>query len=336
MKAMVINAFGKPEVFQPAEIEKPVPGPEQVLISVRASSVNPIDIKIRSGAVPAVAPPFPAVLNVDVAGEIVALGSEVRDLSIGDRVAALGGGVKGHDGALEEFMRIDRELIARIPDNVADETAAAMPVVGLTAWEALVNRGKIRPGQHVLIHGGAGGVGHIAVQLASALGAEVTTTVSSETKAVLARKLGAHHVVNYHQQTVKEYVDAFTGGKGYELVLDTVGGENVDKSFEAAGLNGVVISTNTRSTHDLSPMHGKGLTLHVVFLLVPLLFGKEKKTAGENLENLLNMVAQNKLQPMIHPQAFGFTRIREAHELLQRGDHLGKISLFNDLDSLKG
>ncbi|MDW7671107.1 MAG: zinc-dependent alcohol dehydrogenase family protein [Bacillota bacterium] len=335
MKAMVINVFGEPEVFQLAEIEKPVPGPDQVLIRVRASSVNPIDVKIRSGAVPAVAPPFPAVLGVDVAGEIVALGSEIKDLSAGDRVAALGGGVKGHDGALAEFMRIDRELIARIPENVTDETAAAMPVVGLTAWEALVNRGKIRPGQHVLIHGGAGGVGHTAVQLASALGAEVTTTVSSDAKAILARKLGAHHVVNYLQQTVKEYVDAYTGGMGYDVILDTVGGENVDKSFEAAGLNGVVISTNTRSTHDLTPMHGKGLTLHVVFLLVPLLFGKEKKTAGENLEKLLNMVAQNKLLPMIHPQVFGFTRIREAHELLQRGDHMGKISLFNDFDTLQ-
>lgn len=331
MKAMVIREFGSADLFQLSNVSLPKVGPGQVLIRVKASSVNPIDLKIRSGLVAAAAPAFPAVLNVDVSGEIVETGSGVTDLKVGDRVAALGGGVKGHDGALAEYMRVDQELIARIPDEVLDEQAAAIPVVGLTAWEALIKRGRIKAGQRVLIHGGAGGVGHIAVQLASTMGAEVTATVSGEEKAALVKKMGALHVVNYRDRTVSEYVEEFTSGKGFDIVLDTVGGENLNKSFEAAGLSGTVISTNTRSTHDLSIMHGKGLTLHVVFLLVPLLFGIGKKEAGDNLNNLLQMVAKGQVNPVLHSQKIGFKEIGSAHQLLEQGMHMGKISLFNDL-----
>jgi NADPH:quinone reductase len=331
MKAMLIHEFGSADKFHLAELPDHPPGKRQALIQVRASSVNPIDLKIRSGLVPAVAPDFPAALNVDVAGDVLEIGSEVLKFKVGDRVAAMGGGVKGHDGALSEMMRIDADLLAKIPDGVSYEQAAAMPVVGLTSWEALVNRGRIKSGQKVLIHGGAGGVGHIAVQLASAMGAEVTATVSGSEKAAIARRMGAHHIVNYKEQSVKEYVQEITGGQGFDIIVDTAGGSNLDKSFEAAALSGSVITTNTRSTNDLSLMHGKGLTLHVVFLLLPLLFGKGKKEAGENLEKLLVLVQEDKISPMIYSRTFGFSEIKLAHELIEQGGYFGKISLVNDL-----
>ncbi len=331
MKAMMIHEFGSADKFHLAGLPTPSPGKRQALIRVRASSVNPIDLKIRSGLVPAAAPDFPAVLNVDVAGEVLEIGSEVSGVKVGDRVAAMGGGVKGHDGALSEMMRVDADLLAKIPEGVTYENAAAMPVVGLTSWEALVNRGKIESGQKVLIHGGAGGVGHMAVQLAAALGAEVTATVSGSEKAEIAERMGAHYIVNYKEQSVKEYVQEITGGKGFDIIVDTVGGSNLDKSFEAAALSGAVITTNTRSTNDLSLMHGKGLTLHVVFLLLPLLFAKGKKEAGENLEKLLRLVKENKISPMIYHRTFGFSEIKLAHELVEKGGYFGKISLVNDL-----
>lgn len=331
MKAMVIHEFGGPEKFQLAEIAEPRPGAGQVLVRVSTSSVNPIDMKIRSGLVPAAAPPFPAVLNVDVAGVIVEVGKDVKGYSPGDRVVALGGGVKGHGGALAEYTCIDASLLAKIPQEVSDEAAAALPVAGLTAWEALVNRGQIKPDDLVLIHGGAGGVGHLAVQLAAALGAQVATTVSGEEKAALAAKLGAHHVIDYRKESVEAYVKAITNDKGFRLVLDTVGGENLDRSFQAAALKGTVVATNTRSTHHLALMHGKGLTLHVVFLLVPLLFGLEKEQVGSDLQKLLAMMVQGQLAPVLHHQTFGFSEIRQAHELLEQGEYMGKISLVNDL-----
>ena len=331
MKAMLIHEFGGAEKFHLAELPTPPPGKRQALIHVRASSVNPIDLKIRNGLVPAAAPDFPAVLNVDVAGDVLEVGSEVSGIKVGDRVAAMGGGVKGHDGALSEMMRVDADLLAKIPEGVTYEKAAAMPVVGLTSWEALVNRGRVKSGQKVLIHGGAGGVGHIAVQLASSMGAEVTATVSGSEKAAIARRMGAHHIVNYNEQSVNDYVQEFTSGQGFDIIVDTAGGSNLDKSFEAAALSGSVITTNTRSTNDLSLMHGKGLTLHVVFLLLPLLFGKGKKETGENLGKLLRLIQEDKISPMIYNRTFGFSEIKLAHELVEQGGYFGKISLINDL-----
>lgn len=331
MKAMTIMEFGNPAVFQLTELPKPTLAPNQVLIKVTASSVNPIDTKIRSGLVPAATSPFPAVLNVDAVGEIVELGKNVSDFSVGDRIVAMGGGVKGHDGALAEFMRIDQAFMTRIPESITDEKAAVMPVVGLTAWEALITRANIRSGQKILIHGGAGGVGHIALQIAVSMGAEVTVTVSNTEKAQIADKLGAQHIVNYKTQTVKDYVDELTDGSGYDVIFDTVGGQNLNNSFEAAAVNGIIVTTNARSTNDLSSMHAKGLTLHVVFLLVPLLYGKNKETVGQNLKKIMKLMEDDKINPFIHSQSFGFRQVQAAHELLEKGGHVGKISLFNDL-----
>ena len=331
MKAMVMNEFGGPDVFVQKEVDEPNLQPGYVKIKVKASCVNPIDTKIRSGLVPAVTPDFPAVLHGDVAGTIVEISHDVKGFKVGEDVFALAGGVKGHCGALAEYMVIDERLLARKPAKLSMSQAAALPVVSMTAWEALVNRGRVKKGDRVLIHGGTGGVGHVAVQLAKYFGADVTTTVSNDEKAAIASKLGADETIDYTKENVEEYVRRLTNGKGFDLILDTVGKENLDRSFQASAPKGIIVSTNTRSTHDLSPLHAKGLTLHVVFLLMPLLTESGREEMGQALTQIAELTQTNNLKVLMHEKPYGFTQVSEAHDLLEKGKHTGKISLYNDL-----
>ncbi|ABR46905.1 Alcohol dehydrogenase, zinc-binding domain protein [Alkaliphilus metalliredigens QYMF] len=333
MKAMVIREFGGPEVFKLEEVSKPTLKPGHVLIRVEAACMNPIDVKIRGGLVKAATETLPAILHGDVAGVVEAVADDVEMLTVGDKVYGLGGGVKGTGGALAEYMLVDADLLAIKPKNLFMDEAACCPVVALTAWDALVNRGKVQVGHRVLIHGATGGVGHMAIQIAKHLGAEVYATASSDEKIKIANKLGAHHVINYKETSVEEYVNQYTEGKGFDLVFDTVGGENLDRSFEAAAMTGTVISTNTRSTHDLSMLHAKGLNLHVVFLLLPLLHGSGRKEMGYTLRRISQLIEQEIIKPLLDEKTYGFSEVSLAHRQLESGQAIGKIALFNDLAS---
>lgn len=328
---MVIKEFGNPDVWFKQELDKPTLRPGDVMIRVKASSVNPIDTKIRSGLVPAATPDFPAVLHGDVAGTVVEVAKEVSGFEIGEDVFALGGGVRGHGGALAEYMALDARLLAKKPDCLSMSQAAALPIVSLTAWEAMVTRGKVKKGNRVLVHGGTGGVGHIALQLAKYLGAHVTTTVSSSEKQKIALKLGADETINYKEEAVEDYVHRLTEKKGFDLILDTVGQENLDRSFQAVAPKGIVVATNTRATHDLSLMHAKSVTLHAVFILLPLISDSGREEMGKNLAHIGDLMQSGSLKLLMHEKSFGFTQASKAHELLERNDHIGKISLYNDL-----
>jgi NADPH2:quinone reductase len=327
MKAMILEEFGEPDVFKMVELPTPELKAGQVLIRVAASGVNPIDWKIRSGLAPSLAPDFPAILHGDVAGTIEAVGQDVQCLKPGDEVFACAGGVKGHGGALAEFMVAPADLVALKPTTLNQTEAAVLPVVSITAWEALVNRAALRPGQRVLIHGGAGGVGHIAIQLAKCAGAIVYTTVSNRIKAELARKAGADITINYWEQDLLEYVHEHTGGEGFDVVFDTVGGENLIHSFQATRLSGTVVSIATRCSADLTLLHHRNLTLHVVFILLPLLTGQGGARHGEILKNIARLVDNNRLHPFLDPEKFTFRNVAEAHRKLQSGQALGKIGL---------
>ena len=331
MKALVINEFGSSNVFE----QKPVPyprilTPKQVLIKVAASSVNPVDIKIRSGAASGIAPEFPAILHGDVAGTIAQIGTGVTKFQIGDQVYGCAGGVKGTAGALAEYMVADADLLALKPQILTMTEAAALPLVGITAYEALFQRTKILPGQKVLVHGGTGGVGHIAIQLAKAQGATVFTTVSSPEKSIIAKKLGADVVINYRETTVENYVNTYTKDKGFNLIFDTVGGTNLDRSFEVAALNSTVVSISTHSEHNLSLLHNKGLTLHVVFMLIPLIHNINRANHGAILQNLGYLVDAGKVRPLIDSQ-FGFSEVAQAHQRAESGQAIGKVILTQDL-----
>ncbi|MFD6441390.1 zinc-dependent alcohol dehydrogenase family protein [Peribacillus sp. NPDC060186] len=329
MKSQIIQSFGKPSVFQYKEISKPELKPGHVLIQVKATSVNPIDTKVRAGAVPAVAPEFPAVLHGDVAGLVSAVGEGVTEFNIGDEVFGCAGGFRGTGGALAEFMLADVDLLAHKPKNLTMEEAAALPLVAITVWEALFNRARLIPGQDILIHAAAGGVGHIAIQLAKWGGATVYTTASSQEKLEIGTRLGADVTINYREESVHDYVQKYTDGKGFDVVFDTVGGENLDRSFEAAAVHGTIIAIATRSTHDLSPVHSKGLSLHVTFMLLKILNKNMHKHYGEILKKVARVVEEGKLRPLVDPNIFSFDEVSKAHEYMESGKAIGKIVLKN-------
>ncbi|WP_400242929.1 zinc-dependent alcohol dehydrogenase family protein [Niallia sp. JL1B1071] len=329
MKAMIIETFGESSVFKLKELDKRKLLPGQVRIRVKATSVNPIDIKVRIGAVRGVSPSFPAVLHGDVAGVIEEVGGGVESFHVGDEVYGCAGGFKGLDGALAEYMIADSAVLAHKPRNITMEEAAALPLVGITAWESLFTKGDLKKGDNILIHGGAGGVGHIAIQLAKWIGATVFTTVSSIEKQTIARELGADHVIPYRESSVKEYVEKYTRGKGFPFVFDTVGGNNLDRSFEAAALNGTVLTIAARSTHDLTSLHSKGLSLHVTFMLLKLLDEMKRSEQGDILRNISKVIEENRLKPLLDKKTFSFEEVGEAHDYLESGKVVGKVILVN-------
>lgn len=329
MKAMIIDTFGKSSVFKLKEIKVAALLPGQVRIRVKATSVNPIDIKVRAGAVPAVSPSFPAVLHGDVAGIIEEVGEGVKSFRVGDEVYGCGGGFRGLEGALAEYMNVDARVLAHKPLNISMEEAAAIPLVGITAWESLFTKGALKKGDDILIHGGAGGVGHIAIQLAKWAGATVYTTISSSEKETIVRELGTDHVIPYRESSVKDYVEKYTEGKGFPFVFDTVGGINLDRSFEAASVNGTVLSIAARSTHDLTPVHSKGLSLHVTFMLLKLLDEAKRFEHGEILAKISGIIEGKGLSPLLDQKTFTFEEVGKAHDYLESGKAVGKVILVN-------
>lgn len=327
MKAQVIKQFGDPSVFELVDVSKPILKPGHVLIKVAATSVNQIDCKIRSGAVPLLSPEFPAILNSDVAGVVDSVALDVKNFKVGDEVYGCAGGLGGTPGALAEFMLADSRLLAKKPTTLSMVEAAALPLVTITAWEALFKKANLTADKNILIHGGVGGVGHIAVQLAKSCGAKVYTTVLKNEDIALAKSFGADEVVNAKEEDVEKYVARLTRGRGFDIVFDTVGGGNLDRSFCAAAMNGCVVTTVARSTHDLTPMHNKALSLHVVFMLLPIVTGIGREEQGGILSKITELANLGKLKPLIDPHPFTLEQISDAHRLLESGKARGKIVL---------
>ncbi|MCB1095822.1 MAG: zinc-dependent alcohol dehydrogenase family protein [Verrucomicrobiae bacterium] len=329
MKAIVIDGFGGPEVFKQVELPRPELKPGHVLLRVVATSVNPVDYKIRSGLLAAVAPES-GILGGDVAGVVEEVAEDVTGFSPGDEVFGCIGGVIGCPGALAEYVVADADLLALKPSNLSLEQAAALPLVSITAWDGLFDKARLdgKSAPTVLVYGGTGGVGHIALQLARQAGCKVHATASSDAKLKIVRDLGADVAINYREMDAAAMVAAHTGGNGYDLVFDSVGGDNVVKCFDAAGLNSTVVSINTRCTADLAPMHQKALSLHVVFMLIPLASGKGRARHGEILRELTALVESGSVRPLIHDQRFAIPDIGAAHTLLQEGGATGKIVLI--------
>ncbi len=331
MKAHVVTEYGAPTFFEEASLPTPQPGPGEVLIEVAATSVNPVDTKIRAGG-RAMCPDLPAVLHMDVAGTVIALGDGVGGVGLGDEVYGCAGGLKtvagtNLGGALAQYMTADARLIARKPRALSMAEAAALPLVAITAWEAIVDRAAVGKSCNVLIHGGAGGVGHVGIQLARHAGARVCTTVSSPHKAEIARELGADAVIDYRSSTVADYVRDLTDGRGFDVVLDTVGGDNLERSLDAARVNGTAVTILATGQHDLTALHTKGLTLHAVFMLIPMLYDVGRAHHGEILRDVARLVDEGALRPLIDPERFTFNDAAAAHRKLESGLAVGKVVL---------
>ena len=326
MKAYIAKSRGPEARIEPAEIPVPETGTGQILIEVKATSLNPVDnMFLRSDI--GMNPDLPAVLHGDVAGVVTAVGAGVDKFKKGDEVYACAGGFKGLGGALAEFMAADVQLVAHKPKSLDFASSAALPLVAVTAWEGLVDRANIQPGQHVLVHGGTGGVGHIALQAAKIKGARVATTISSEDKANIARDLGADDIINYREQTVEQYVETITNGQGFDIVYDTIGGKNLDNSFAAARNKGQVINIIAFIAHDLTPAFVRGLTVHLENMSIPLLTGVGRERQGEILEEAAKHVDAGNLKPLLNEQRFTFDQANEAHALYESKKHTGKIVL---------
>lgn len=324
MKAMIVNNYGGPDAFEIADVAKPDILSGQVLVKVAASSVNTVDTMIRElGEALPFSPATPAILGMDFAGTVEAVADDVTDFQVGDEVYGCAGGLGALQGSLAEYMPADQRLIAHKPSNLSMKEAAALPLVAITAYEGLT-RANTKAGDKVLVHGGAGGVGHIAIQIAKAMGAEVSATIGRDEHVPLMNLLGAS-VINYKTDKVEDYVTKYTGGAGFDVVFDSVGGENMLKSFEAAKLNGHVASTVSLLSLDLSLVHMKGLSLHVVFMLIQMIHGIRQQEHQDILKEIAKLAESGQLSPVLDDVEFTLEDIGKAHERLSAGKATGKV-----------
>jgi alcohol dehydrogenase len=324
MKAMILNQYGENAAFQAAELPKPVVKAGHVLVRIAATSVNTVDTMIRQmGQDLPLSPALPAVLGMDFAGTIEAIGEDVSGFAPGDEVYGCAGGLADLQGTLAEYMLADARLIAHKPKSLSMREAAALPLVGITAYEGLQRAGT-HAGQRVLVHGGAGGVGHVAVQLAKHLGAEVYATCSGEQQARVIEGYGATPI-NYKNESVADYVAKHTDGKGFEIVFDSVGGANMANSFEAAALNGQVVTTVSMLELDLTPAHFKGLSVHVVFMLIPMLHNHQREVHGDILSKLATIIDAGALKPLLDENVYSFEQVGDAYARLSSGQAVGKV-----------
>lgn len=328
MKAMRINEYGENAKFESKEVEIPTLKDGQVLVKISASSINTVDTMIRNmGKDLPFAPATPAILGMDFAGTIVEIGTDITDFSIGDEVYGCAGGLGDLQGTLAEYITADRKLIARKPKNLTMKEAASLPLVGITAYEGLI-RANVKSGQKVLVHGGTGGVGHVAVQLAKHFGADVYSTVSGEKQMEIVKSFGAEPI-NYKTEEVEDYVNKHTNKVGFDIVFDSVGGENMLKSFEAAALNGQVATTVSLCALDLTTMHFKGLSLHVVFMLIPMLHNFRREQHGEILRNIAKIAEAGDLKPLLDEKQFSLENVGDAYARLESRKAIGKVVVEN-------
>lgn len=328
MKAMLINSYGKDAVFEAAEVETPTVTPGHVLVKIAASSVNTVDTMIRAmGNDLPLSPDAPAILGMDFAGTVDAVGDGVVGFSVGDEVYGCAGGLADLPGTLAEYIVADQNLIAHKPKNLSMREAAALPLVAITAYEGLTRAG-IQQGQKVLVHGGSGGVGHVALQLAKHFGAQVYSTGGGDKQLALIEQLGAT-AINYKTESVEQYVAQYTGGTGFDIVFDSVGGANLSNSFDAAALNGHVSTTVSMCELDLTPAHFKGLSLHVVFMLIPMLHNHKREEHAEILSKLSQIVESGGLKPVLDETRFSLNEAGDAHARLENGKAMGKVVIEN-------
>ena len=324
MKAMIVNTFGTPSVFEQTDIQKPTVKSGHVLVKIHATSVNTVDTMIRSmGPDLPLSPAAPALLGMDFAGVVEEVGEGVENYKPGDEVYGCAGGLADLPGALAEHIIADANLIGFKPKNLSMREAAALPLVGITAYEGL-QRAGIASGQNVLVHGGSGGVGHVALQLAKHAGANVFSTGGGDAQLALIEELGATPI-NYVTETVESYVAKHTNGQGFDLVFDSVGGMNMQNSFEAAALNGQIASTVSLVEMDLSTAHFKGLSLHVVFMLIPMLHNYKREDHAQILKALTEIVEAGALKPILDDNHYSLEQASDAHARLESGKAMGKV-----------
>ncbi|MDO8414538.1 MAG: zinc-dependent alcohol dehydrogenase family protein [Gallionellaceae bacterium] len=333
MKIISMTAAGGPDVLQLREIPKPeLPSPHHVRIKLAAAGINPLDTKLRTK--PAYYPDkLPAILGCDGAGVVEEIGSAVMRFKVGDGVYFCNGGIGDEPGCYAEYTTLHEEYCAAQPANLSLQESAALPLVLITAWEALVERVNLQAGQSILIHAAAGGVGHIAVQLAHHLGARIAVTVGDEKKAGLVQGLGAEKIINYRKQDFVQEVLNWTVSTGVDVVFDTVGGDTFLRSFNAARVGGKVVSllSTPLSLADTQLARFRNLSLCYELMLAPqvLKLHDERIRQRKILEQGAQWVEAGKLGVLVSHK-LPLESAAEAHRLIEQGGVIGKVILTMD------
>ncbi len=322
MSALRLDGPGAPLTL--VQLPRPVAAPGEVLVRIAAAGLNPLDTKIRAGQAGHARQPAPAVLGVDMSGTVEAVGDGIEGFAPGDAVYGMTGGVGGVQGSLAEFASVDARLLAIAPSRIPLADAAALPLGFITAWEGLVDRANVQPGQTVFVHGGAGGVGSMAVQLAVARGARVVATGSAAQLAVIA-DMGAI-AVDRPEKDMQAIVDEYTNGDGFDIVYDTLGGATLDASFIAVRrYGGHVVSSLGWGTHSLAPLSFRAATYSGVFTLMPLLTGNGRGQHGRIMAEATRLADAGKLRPVLSTQRFALVEGNTALDLVESGRSAGKV-----------
>ncbi len=330
MKTMLMTGAGAADVLQLRDLPTPeLPSTRHMRVKLAAAGINPLDTKLRSK--PAYYPDkLPAILGCDGAGIVEATGADVSRFKVGDAVYFCNGGIGDEPGCYAEYTTVHEDYCAAKPAALSMNESAALPLVLLTAWEALVERAHLQTGQTILIHAGAGGVGHIAVQLAHHLGARVAVTVSDEHKAAIAKSLGAEKIIRYRQQDFVAETLAWTDDKGADVVFDTVGGETFLRSLQAAKYCGKVVSllSTPLSLADTQQARLRNLSLCYELMLTPqvMQLHEERVRQRKILEQGAQLAVAGKLKVLIS-QVLPLAEAAQAHRLIEQGGVTGKIVL---------
>lgn len=316
MKALILNSFGGPESFELCDVPKPVPHAGQVLVRVHATSINPLDYQVRRGDYSDWVP-LPAITGHDVSGVVEEVGPGVTTFAPGDEVWYTPQIFEG-PGSYAEYHVAHESIIGKKPSSLSHLEAASLSLVGGTAWEALVVRGVLKVGESILVHGGAGGVGHVAIQLAKAMGAKVFTTVR-EVNVVFARSMGADVIIDYEKEDYVDVIQRETAGRGVDVVFDTIGGNTLSRSPDALAQLGRVVSiVDIAHPQNLVQAWGKNASYHFVFT---------RQNRGK-LDEMSALIANGKLRPHLGA-VYSLADIPLAHSRLESPNNgiQGKIAI---------
>lgn len=337
MKAIVMTEPGGPEVLHAAQIPVPcIESGHEVLVRVRACGLNPVDTKIRARG-PMRAATGSTVLGCDGAGVVEAVGAEVTRVRPGDAVWYCSGGLGGARGNYAECTVVDEALLAPLPAGLDFVQAAAAPLVLITAWESLHDRAGIKPGQQVLIHGGAGGVGHVAIQLAVAAGARVAATVSGPDKAEIVHRLGAECAIDYRRESLTEAIADWTQGRGVDIALDTVGPEVFRATIPAMALYGDLVTLldpvpdpalDHGTALDLAEARLRNLRISLELMLTPQLRDIRAAQAHQGwiLEQCAQLITEGRLVIDVS-DCLPLDGAADGHRRLAAGGMCGKLVL---------
>ncbi|HEY3790617.1 MAG TPA: NAD(P)H-quinone oxidoreductase [Bradyrhizobium sp.] len=324
MTVIGISKPGGPEVLVPETRAVPVPGPGEILIKVEAAGVNRPDVAQRSGSYPP--PPGASDLpGLEVAGEVVALGSNAKKHKVGDKVMSLVAG----GGYAQYCIAQDAQAIA-VPANLSIKEAGATPETLMTVWHNVFERGGLKAGETLLIHGGSSGIGTMAIQLAKAFGAKVIVTVGSQDKASACIKLGADHAINYKTQDFVAEVKTITGGKGCEVILDMVGGDYVERNYDAAAVEGRIVQIallgGAKATITVGKLMVKRLH-HTGSTLRPRSNADKAAMVAAIEAKVMPLMREGRVKPLMD-STFALEKAADAHRRMETSEHIGKIVLL--------